>query len=303
MKSADRKMEIIKTAMELFAQKGASSTSMQEIAERCGISKGSLYLLFKSKEELEESVYLHCFRKIRDPLLALELEAGLSPKDKLRSQVEALLTHMYELREFLQRVVRDIAESDPSEPLAWLCRVFVPLIRQFERRLESVYGSDILPYTGELWMLAQGMIESYIRVIFHPGSPLTPAQSADHLIRTLDIAAAGLLASRPDPLLSADTLTSLISKDEDDARSNPFHLIREIKEAAAGLPDLTPEAHGDIRESLSILESELLSVQPRRAIIKGMLFNLQSCPGLSTLASELEIHITPYESPILSKRR
>ncbi|MBY9077667.1 TetR/AcrR family transcriptional regulator [Paenibacillus sp. HN-1] len=303
MKSADRKIEIIKTAMELFAQKGASSTSMQEIAERCGISKGSLYLLFKSKEELQESVYLYCFRKIRDPLLALEQETGLSPKDMLRSQVEAMLTHMYELREFLQRAVRDLAESDPLEPPAWLCRIFVPLIRWFERRLESVYGQEILPYTGELWLLAQGMIESYIRVIFHPRSPLTPTHSAVHLVQMLDIAAEGLMASRPDPLLSADTLTSLIAKDEDDAQSNPFHLIREMKESAAGLPGLSPEESRDIRESLSILESELLSVQPRRAIIKGMLLNLQSCPGLAALASELENLTTPCESLILSTRK
>ena len=52
-KNATRQELIIKTAMQLFAVKGSSSTSMQEIAELCGISKGSLYLVFKSKEELE----------------------------------------------------------------------------------------------------------------------------------------------------------------------------------------------------------------------------------------------------------
>ncbi|MFD1903552.1 TetR/AcrR family transcriptional regulator [Paenibacillus rhizoplanae] len=62
-----RKEQIIKTAMQLFAVKGSSSTSMQEIAELCGISKGSLYLIFKSKEELERSIYIYCFRMIHDP--------------------------------------------------------------------------------------------------------------------------------------------------------------------------------------------------------------------------------------------
>ncbi|MGV2541462.1 TetR/AcrR family transcriptional regulator, partial [Bacillus pumilus] len=36
----------------LFAKKGFSSTTIQEIADECGISQGAFYLHFKSKEEL-----------------------------------------------------------------------------------------------------------------------------------------------------------------------------------------------------------------------------------------------------------
>ena len=48
----EKKEKIIKASIQLFAKKGFSSTTIQEIADECGISKGAFYLHFKSKEQL-----------------------------------------------------------------------------------------------------------------------------------------------------------------------------------------------------------------------------------------------------------
>ncbi|MCW8825350.1 MAG: TetR/AcrR family transcriptional regulator [Gammaproteobacteria bacterium] len=48
--------EIIEAAFDLFAERGFSATRMDEIAHRAGISKGSLYNYFKSKEAIFEAV-------------------------------------------------------------------------------------------------------------------------------------------------------------------------------------------------------------------------------------------------------
>ena len=47
-----KKQLIMDKALELFAEQGFEATSVQQITERCGISKGAFYLSFKSKEEL-----------------------------------------------------------------------------------------------------------------------------------------------------------------------------------------------------------------------------------------------------------
>lgn len=44
--------EIAKTALYLFAQKGYSATSVEEIADAAGIGKGTVYDYFPSKEEI-----------------------------------------------------------------------------------------------------------------------------------------------------------------------------------------------------------------------------------------------------------
>jgi len=43
-------------SLELFAENGFEATSVQQITERCGISKGAFYLHFKSKDELINSL-------------------------------------------------------------------------------------------------------------------------------------------------------------------------------------------------------------------------------------------------------
>ncbi|PWA11203.1 TetR family transcriptional regulator [Pueribacillus theae] len=47
-----KKQLIMEKALELFANQGFRATSVQQITEHCGISKGAFYLSFKSKDEL-----------------------------------------------------------------------------------------------------------------------------------------------------------------------------------------------------------------------------------------------------------
>ena len=43
---------IIRAAMESFTQTGYDKTKMEDISKRLGLSKGTLYLYFKSKDDL-----------------------------------------------------------------------------------------------------------------------------------------------------------------------------------------------------------------------------------------------------------
>lgn len=52
----DRPAEIIEAALALFTQKGYAATRLDEVAARAGISKGTLYLYFESKEALFKAV-------------------------------------------------------------------------------------------------------------------------------------------------------------------------------------------------------------------------------------------------------
>jgi AcrR family transcriptional regulator len=48
----ERAPEILEAALACFAEKGFAGTRMDDIASRAGITKGTIYLYFKSKEEL-----------------------------------------------------------------------------------------------------------------------------------------------------------------------------------------------------------------------------------------------------------
>jgi AcrR family transcriptional regulator len=48
--------EIIAAALEVFAERGFSAAKLDDVAQRAGVSKGTLYLYFPNKEELFKAV-------------------------------------------------------------------------------------------------------------------------------------------------------------------------------------------------------------------------------------------------------
>lgn len=52
MEEKDTRQEILKSAVELFARNGYAETSMSSISRNTGVSKGTLYWHFSSKEDL-----------------------------------------------------------------------------------------------------------------------------------------------------------------------------------------------------------------------------------------------------------
>jgi len=47
-----RKQELLDAALQLFYEKGYEKTSVNDIIEKVGVSKGAFYYYFKSKEEV-----------------------------------------------------------------------------------------------------------------------------------------------------------------------------------------------------------------------------------------------------------
>jgi len=51
-----RPQEILEAALSVFAEKGFAATRMDDIAQRAGVTKGTIYLYFSSKEEVFKSL-------------------------------------------------------------------------------------------------------------------------------------------------------------------------------------------------------------------------------------------------------
>ncbi len=64
-----RPAELLEAALTLFVEKGFAATRSEEVAKAAGVSKGTLYLYFPSKEELLKAVIQH--------FLGAEIEAGV----------------------------------------------------------------------------------------------------------------------------------------------------------------------------------------------------------------------------------
>lgn len=85
-----RKREIALAALELFSQNGFEATSVSQIAEAAGISKGSIYLYFGSKEDL----IFHAVAVWVDQMMeqtGSEAPSDIPPPQRLRALVHAMV--------------------------------------------------------------------------------------------------------------------------------------------------------------------------------------------------------------------
>jgi len=78
-----RREEILKTGERLFIEKGFNSTTMDEIARVCELAKGTLYLHFKSKEELLSAIMYNAFTELYE--LMFLYQSGIDdPVERLK---------------------------------------------------------------------------------------------------------------------------------------------------------------------------------------------------------------------------
>ena len=103
----DRPAEITKAALAAFAEKGYAATRVDEVAKRAGVSKGLLYLYFKTKEDLFKAV----------------IRSFLSPR------IDALISNIEETElsaeEFLRGPFLAFARSLPKSPAKILVRLMI----------------------------------------------------------------------------------------------------------------------------------------------------------------------------------
>jgi AcrR family transcriptional regulator len=82
---------LIDCALELFGKNGYAVTSVQEITEAAGVTKGAFYHHFESKEDLLRLIHDE-FLDYQLAILKMALEQDEDPAERLRELLRALLT-------------------------------------------------------------------------------------------------------------------------------------------------------------------------------------------------------------------
>lgn len=80
----EKKIKVLRAAMELFGRFGFKKTTVDEIADRAGISKRTMYEVFKSKERILADLLLFEARSFRRFCLH-ELHQIADPVEKFRT--------------------------------------------------------------------------------------------------------------------------------------------------------------------------------------------------------------------------
>jgi AcrR family transcriptional regulator len=103
----DRPKEITAAALAAFAERGYAATRVDDVAKRAGVSKGLLYLYFKTKEDLFKAVIRSFVVPRIDALTAIIDNSEMSAEDFLRGP-------------FLE-----FAKTLPGSPISILVRLMI----------------------------------------------------------------------------------------------------------------------------------------------------------------------------------
>ncbi|MBK6338863.1 MAG: helix-turn-helix transcriptional regulator [Bacteroidetes bacterium] len=74
---------ILKESLKLFRKKSYHNTSIADIAEACGLLKGSIYHYFASKEALMHAVIQFVHEYFRKEIFSIAYDENLSPQERI----------------------------------------------------------------------------------------------------------------------------------------------------------------------------------------------------------------------------
>ena len=127
-----RPQELLDAALELFVEKGFAATRAEEVAQRAGVSKGTLYLYYPSKEELFKAV-------VRQNLGSLIAEGK-----------EALAQFDGTSSELLERMMQTWWTRVGSTRAAGIHKIILAEVRNFPD-LAQFYADEVIVPADELF--------------------------------------------------------------------------------------------------------------------------------------------------------
>jgi AcrR family transcriptional regulator len=117
-RKAERPQEIIEAAFAEFSRNGYGMTTLDQIAERAGVTKGTIYVYFENKEHLFISMVHEALKASLDTIHEMFERHEGSTADLLRAQFSLIYQHLVEDRRRREVVRMLIAEASRFPTLA-----------------------------------------------------------------------------------------------------------------------------------------------------------------------------------------
>ncbi len=194
MPRAERERQMRAVAEEIFAERGFMAASMDEIAERCGVSKPMLYEYFGSKEGL----LVACIRQARTELANATTQAvvgAATAEDALRRGLVAFFEFTDARRRSWALMLRN--ETAVAGPAA---AEEIEAGRQQQVEIDIALFSAFLPDAPRVDLEAAAQIVvgacERLSLWYVNQDEVTADQAADHLMRALWTGLSSMVAER-----------------------------------------------------------------------------------------------------------
>ena len=105
-----KKNSLMETAFQLYTDKGIAKTSISDIAEQAGIAKGTFYLYFRDKYDLQEKLIVHKSEQLfRHALVHSGYETLPAADDKLLAIIDDILFQLQKNPHLLRFINKNLS--------------------------------------------------------------------------------------------------------------------------------------------------------------------------------------------------
>jgi AcrR family transcriptional regulator len=273
----DRKQHVLKMAHQLFIEKGFQNTSIQDILDYSGISKGTFYNYFSSKNELLIALFKTLYQKLERE--RNELLIGQDPSDIQIFTQQIELQMRANRKNNLLTLFEEVYVSNDADLKDFLKQSHLRVIRWFYLRFIDIFGEDKQPYLLDCAIMFSAMLNHNLK--FHASA--YKSNTSIHKVVSYTVSRivkmVEELAESEEQLISPDLLNSWFS---DESNTRAFR--EQLKHIVLALKNKIKKVEEKERylELLMFIEDELIhSHHPRKFLIESALASLKIEPSLT----------------------
>ncbi|MDQ0483703.1 TetR/AcrR family transcriptional regulator [Guptibacillus hwajinpoensis] len=268
----NRKQHVIQMAHQLFIERGFQSTSIQDILEYSGISKGTFYNYFSSKNELLIALFKSLYESMESSRNELLIGQDPSNLDIFVKQIEyqmntnkknKLITLFEEVFVSTDEELKNFLKVGQMRMLNWVFHRFIEL-----------FGEEKRPYLLDSSIMFLGMLHhnvKYYSIANGASADIYPVvrYTVDRVVNIVNGA-----SESDDQLNTPEQMNSWLPdamRSEQDFQDKLYQTIQALKE------NLTPkQKHAKSIQLLDFVQDELLhSKKPRRFLIESVLLSIR----------------------------
>ncbi|MEW9051981.1 MAG: TetR/AcrR family transcriptional regulator [Neobacillus sp.] len=272
----DRKQHVIKMAHQLFIEKGYQATSIQDILEYSGISKGTFYNYFSSKSELLIAIYKTIYKKLQQD--RNEILIGQNPSD-IEIFIKQIEMQMITNRKHkLITLYEEVMASNDIDLKQYIQRSRLNSLHWLFGRFIDLFGEDKKPYLLDCAIMFTGLLQhnlQYNRMAFESGEQISHVvrYSVNRLVKMVE-----------DVVMDGDQLhkPELLEKWLPGCKKDNRKIIEQLYESTSSLKSVYIKNIKDEKdlekytELLDFIQEEIIHTRsPRKYLIESALLTLK----------------------------
>lgn len=260
-----KKQLIMEKALELFAKQGFEATSVQQITEHSGISKGAFYLSFKSKDELILALIDHFMMQITSDIDYIVTSTN-NEEELLYEFYFTTFSSFHKHSDFAKLFVKEQTQSFNKEFIFKMHYYDRLMQKSILLMIERLYGEQVSDTKYDLIYCIKAFMSTYSELFLFHNVPLD-----------LDLLSQSLVEKTN--LLAKQTTIPFISKELIQIYKQPINEEVTKEQLLEIMEQKIDEINDSIeKESLILLKEQVLKPTLAPVIVKGLLENIRNHP-------------------------